>query len=191
MHAVSRSESRIMRPRIHAAARRRDRRHILLGACCNPVRRVNAVDRGSHRTAVNPRRPWIHCRTVGASVCQGAGNAPMKTAPNVPNKGARRGAKCASAAHEGGAPLGFQPVHTPGQTRRSSRGVGDIPDTASSPRRHRYRGAHASPPLSQPPARYRPLDLNFSTLQCSTVLLYDLGILYTVQLYTVLDQATV
>ena len=115
----------------------------------------------------------------------------MKTAPNVPNKGARRGAKCASAAHEGGAPLGFQPVHTPGQTRRSSRGVGDIPDTASSPRRHRYRGAHASQPLSQPPARYRPLDLNFSTLQCSTVLLYDLGTLYTVQLYTVLDQATV
>ena len=114
-----------------------------------------------------------------------------KTAPNVPNKGARRGAKCASAAHEGGAPLGFQPVHTPGQTRRSSRGVGDIPDTASSPRRHRYRGAHASPPLSQPPARYRPLDLNFSTLQCSTVLLYDLGTLYTVQLYIVLDQATV
>ena len=108
-----------MRPRIHAAARRRDRRQILLGACC------------------------------------------MKTAPNVPNKGARRGAKCASAAHEGGAPLGFQPVHTPGQTRRSSRGVGDIPDTASSPRRHRYRGAHASPPLSQPPARYLPLDLNF------------------------------
>ena len=92
----------------------------------------------------------------------------------------RRGAKCASAAHEGGAPLGFQPVHTPGQTRRSSRGVGDIPDTASSPRRHRYRGAHASQPLSQPPARYRPLDLNFSTLQCSTVLLYDLGIRYTV-----------
>ena len=84
------SQSRIMRPRIHAAARRRDRRQILLGACC------------------------------------------MKTAPNVPNKGARRGAKCASAAHEGGAPLGFQPVHTPGQTRRSSRGVGDIPDTASS-----------------------------------------------------------
>ena len=78
-----------------------------------------------------------------------------------------------------------------GETRRSSRGVGDIPDTASSPRRHRYRGAHASPPLIQPPARYRPLDLNFSTLQCSTVLLYDLGILYTVQLYTVLDQATV
>ena len=115
----------------------------------------------------------------------------MKTAPNVPNKGARRGAKCASAAHEGGAPLGFQPVHTPGQTRRSSRGVGDIPDTASSPRRHRYRGAHASPPLSQPPVRYRPLDLNFSTLQCSAVLLYDLGTLYTVQLYTVLDQATV
>ena len=100
----------------------------------------------------------------------------LKTAPNVPNKGARRGAKCASAAHEGGAPLGFQPVHTPGQTRRSSRGVGDIPDTASSPRRQRYRGAHASQPLSQPPARYRPLDLNFSTLQCSTVLLYDLGI---------------
>ena len=132
------SQSRIMRPRIHAAARRRDRRQILLGACC------------------------------------------MKTAPNVPNKGARRGAKCASAAHEGGAPLGFQPVHTPGQTRRSSRGVGDIPDTASSPRRHRYRGAHASPPLSQPPVRYRPLDLNFSTLQCSAVLLYDLGILYTV-----------
>ena len=98
----------------------------------------------------------------------------------MPNKGARRGAKCASAAHEGGAPLGFQPVHTPGQTRRSSRGVGDIPDTASSPRRHRYRGAHASPPLSQPPVRYRPLDLNFSTLQCSAVLLYDLGILYTV-----------
>ena len=57
--------------------------------------------------------------------------------------------------------------------------------------RHRYRGAHASQPLSQPPARYRPLDLNFSTLQCSTVLLYDLGTLYTVQLYTVLDQATV
>ena len=108
-----------MRPRIHAAARRRDRMQILLGACC------------------------------------------MKTAPNVPNKGARRGAKCASAAHEGGAPLGFQPVHTPAQTRRSSRGVGDIPDTASSPRRHRYRGAHASPPLSQPPARYLPLDLNF------------------------------
>ena len=75
--------------------------------------------------------------------------------------------------------------------RRSSRGVGDIPDTASSPRRHRYRGAHASQPLSQPPACYRPLDLNFSTLQCSTVLLYDLGTLYTVQLYTVLDQATV
>ena len=43
--------------------------------------RVNAVDRGSHRTAVNPRRPWIHGRTVGACVCQGAGNAPMKTAP--------------------------------------------------------------------------------------------------------------
>ena len=50
---------------------------------------------------------------------------------------------------------------------------------------------HDSPPLIQPPARYRPLDLNFSTLQCSTVLLYDLGTLYTVQLYIVLDQATV
>ena len=60
-------------------------------------------------------------------------------------------------------------------------------------RRHRHRGAQASPPLIQPPAGYRPPDLNFLTLQCSTVLLYDLGILYTVQLYTVLDldQATV
>ena len=127
-----------MRPRIHAAARRRDRRQILVGACCKLV------------GALALARLW-----------QGGGNAQLKTAPNVPNKGARRGAKCASAAHEGGAPLGFQPVHTPGQTRRSSRGVGDIPDTASSPRRHRYRGAHASPPLSQPPARYLPLDLNF------------------------------
>ena len=128
------SQSRIMRPRIHAAARRRDRRQILLGACC------------------------------------------MKTAPNVPNKGARRGAKCASAAHEGGAPLGFQPVHTPAQTRRSSCGVGDIPDTASSPRRHRHRGAQASSPLIQPPVRYRPLARFeiFDSLQCSTVLLYDL-----------------
>ena len=34
MHAVSRSESRIMRPRIHAAARRCDRMQILVGACC-------------------------------------------------------------------------------------------------------------------------------------------------------------
>ena len=58
MHAVSRSESRIMWPRIHAAARRRDRMQILAAA-------------------------------------------PMKTAPNVPNKGARRGAKCASTAQQG------------------------------------------------------------------------------------------
>ena len=78
MHAVSRSESRIMRPRIHAAARRRDRRQILLGACCSSVRRVNAADRGSHRTSVNPRRAWIHGRAVGASVCQSAPNAEQK-----------------------------------------------------------------------------------------------------------------
>ena len=37
----------------------------------------------------------------------------------------------------------------------------NMPDTASSPRRHRHIGAHASPPLSQPPARYLPPDLNF------------------------------
>ena len=40
-HAVSRSESRVMRPRIHAAARRRDRRQMLLGACCSPVSYLN------------------------------------------------------------------------------------------------------------------------------------------------------
>ena len=40
---------------------------------------------------------------------QGAPRAGLKTAPNVPNKGARRGAKCASAAHEGGAPLDASP----------------------------------------------------------------------------------
>ena len=42
-HSVSRSESRIMRPRIHAAARRRDRRQIPLGACCSPVSYLNVA----------------------------------------------------------------------------------------------------------------------------------------------------
>ena len=32
-----------MRPRIHAAARRRDRRQILLGACCSPVSCLNLL----------------------------------------------------------------------------------------------------------------------------------------------------
>ena len=101
--------------------------------------------------------PEWHCGLCASRQSCARVSAPtsLKTAPNVPNKGARRGAKCASAAHDGGAPLGFQPVHTPAQTRRSSRGVGNIPDTASISRRHRHRGAQASSPLIQPPARYR------------------------------------
>ena len=109
-HSVSRSESRIMRPRIHAAARRRDRRQILVGACCIPVSYLNVAHfcRGSvtelRSIEAVPRTPTKVCQVQVANF--------KISAPNVPNKGARRGAKCASAAHKGGAPLGFQPVHT-------------------------------------------------------------------------------
>ena len=112
-----------MRPRIHAAARRRDRRQILLGACC------------------------------------------MKTAPNVPNKGARAGPSARLLRMREARPS-VSSQFIPLAKRAAARAAWETCPTRplSSPRRHRHRGAQASPPLIQPPAGYRPPDLNFSTL---------------------------
>ena len=105
-----------MRPRIHAAARRRDRRQILVGACSTVQVTTSSVSSRPNVGAVRDRARAVIMSPVPDRdhVCGAAREVrKMKTTPNVPNKGARRGAKCASAGHEGGASLGFQPVHTP------------------------------------------------------------------------------
>ena len=106
------SQSRIMRPRIHAAARRRDRRQILLGACCSPVSYLNLA----HFCGVSGTELlWTIealCRTAHKNFARraprGAENRPKRA-----KEGRSRGAKCAFSAHEGGAPLGFQPRINP------------------------------------------------------------------------------
>ena len=106
------SQSRIMRPRIHAAARRRDRRQIPLGACCSPVSYLNLAhfcrDKGTESWwTIEALCPCPDKQFARRGKC-GENNRPKQA-----KEGRSRGAKCASAAHEGGVPLGFQPRINP------------------------------------------------------------------------------
>ena len=111
-HAVSKSESRVMRPRIHAAARRRDRRQMLLGACCSSVSYLNFA----HFCRLSGTEPLWTIEALCRRADKQFGKRGICKAENRPKRakeGRSRGAKCASAAHEGGVPLGFQPRINP------------------------------------------------------------------------------
>ena len=108
----SRSQSRIMRPRIHAAARHRDRRQIPLGACCILVSCLNLLHARRNWSGVPGQRaracPTSYDGHEARRAPRGAENRPKRA-----KEGRSRGAKKQTAAHEGGVPLGFQPRINP------------------------------------------------------------------------------